>query len=563
MLSPSLTLWVRLLMTENPDHIEYSNGTSSDISCTATSDQNTPDDAVTEIVEEVVKHDWPPETWQRAVQSFESDALWRWFQDDKRRPVLLNIARGFQVAQRVLRQALVRKRLAQLLAREHETAELFLTAWRETKTAQATISAVDNLADETAFHEQRQTLERIHGADTVFIAALLRGFSPDNSANRVLEVEPPASKIETETPKTDFEKKRLQEQIASLKTRLRERDAELSTAKKHAENLQRDTTRAQAERDQTIRQNQQREAELNAQHDATRVLLERLARKHRVLEASGEEFQSEIKRLQRIVRQSQKLNEESRRQAAQLSSQLAARDTRVPELEAQISTPRKTDAVPKTAPQIARPLVAKKITTPQEQVFVWDADGHEVRICPREVREAIDRNDESRVGRLVQELDALRESDDELRRKFLRAVRDINRYYSRVLTGATTRVLVDASNVARHEKDARGKGRLQTLLAMRDELRRHDFFPIVLVADASLPYNIDEPLELTKMTSRGEVEMTNVGVEADEILARESRRSGAYVVTNDRNFHRRVAPDWEPSRIGFSVRDGVIELGDW
>jgi hypothetical protein len=119
-------------------------------------------------------------------------------------------------------------------------------------------------------------------------------------------------------------------------------------------------------------------------------------------------------------------------------------------------------------------------------------------------------------------------------------------------------VLVDASNVARYEAGGRGKGRLSHLLLLRDELRRRDCFPIVLLADASLPYHIDEPDELTAMARRGELEIVPPGTEADEHLAREARRSGAYVVTNDRNFHLKVAPDFEPPRIPFHIRDGVV-----
>jgi hypothetical protein len=160
-------------------------------------------------------------------------------------------------------------------------------------------------------------------------------------------------------------------------------------------------------------------------------------------------------------------------------------------------------------------------------------------------------------------LDALHETNGRGHKQFIESVREMGRYYSRVLTVETTRVLVDASNVARYELDHRNKGQLNSLLQLRDELRRRDCFPIKLVADASLQYNIDEPQELVAMARRGEVEIVPGGMEADEILAREARRSGAYVVTNDRNFHLKVAPDFEPPRIAFRVRDGIVLVEDF
>jgi hypothetical protein len=184
-------------------------------------------------------------------------------------------------------------------------------------------------------------------------------------------------------------------------------------------------------------------------------------------------------------------------------------------------------------------------------------------MTPRDVQRAIDRNDEDFVFTLIQSLDAMRESSEEGYRLLLARIREIGRYYSRVLTADTTRVLIDASNVARFEKDKYGKGQLRHLLSMRDELRRRDCFPILMYADASLPYNIDEPDELHKMVRNGEVHMTLSGQEADELLAREARRTGAYVVTNDRSFHLKVTPDFEPPRISFRIYDGVVVVDDF
>ena len=186
-----------------------------------------------------------------------------------------------------------------------------------------------------------------------------------------------------------------------------------------------------------------------------------------------------------------------------------------------------------------------------------------MRLTAREVRRLIDRNDEERVGTVMLELDALRESNPELRKKFLERLTQAGAHYSRVLTHGTARVLVDASNVARFRSNKYGKGHLADLQLMRQELQRLDCWPIIFIADASLPYNIDQPQELREMVRNGEIILTDKGVEADEILAREARATGAYVVTNDAKFFYKVSPDYEPPRITFRVLDGLVVVDEF
>jgi hypothetical protein len=146
---------------------------------------------------------------------------------------------------------------------------------------------------------------------------------------------------------------------------------------------------------------------------------------------------------------------------------------------------------------------------------------------------------------------------------FLERVRAYDRYSARILTGDTTRVLVDASNVARFEKNKFGKGILQNLLALRDELRSRSYFPIILIADASLPYFIDQPVEFKKLVHDGIIQVTNKGEEADEYLTRLAQQTGAFVVTNDVNFHLKTAPSFDPLRIGFTIDHGAVYLHEF
>src|SRR5687768_15642737 len=127
LLHPSLMLRVRFLMSDDSTHIEYSN--------------SSPDAEATEVaLDETPARVWPLDEWERLVRVFDTDALWRWLNVDERRPILRDVARGFQVAPRVLRQALVKKRLAQHFLREHEIGELIIAAWQETPTAKKAVA---------------------------------------------------------------------------------------------------------------------------------------------------------------------------------------------------------------------------------------------------------------------------------------------------------------------------------------------------------------------------------------------------------------------------------------
>ena len=202
-------------------------------------------------------------------------------------------------------------------------------------------------------------------------------------------------------------------------------------------------------------------------------------------------------------------------------------------------------------------------TAPLDQVFQWNADGRVVRVTTREIKRGIDANNEGWVFALIQALDALRHASPEAYRLLMERVKELDTYYHRVLTVRTTRVLVDASNVARYERNRFGKGQMRFLLTMRDELRRRNCFPIRFIADASLPYNVDVPEDLTAMERRGELELTAAGQEADEILAREARRTGAFVVTNDRTFHMKTSPHFEPPRLAFHFYEQHLVMDDF
>ena len=529
--------------------------------------ENTEDD----VVEEDVSSVWPEAVFAAFWRAVPGRDLWSWLRQDEQKPLLYEVARGFQQSPKALNQPLVRSRLKSHLERETQTRANLEKWWREGLGAQAS-EVVSGVESEESWQAQSPQMVGRFGRDVVLLAAHFDGrFSllgtTDETAlraqsgvgepatrpyddNRVLDV------AETNTP-NDLQAAQLKSENELLRTRAQSAENNGLQLRREVDKLAQETKRLQRENEKQTHQFAKRETEAQNKIVEAQKNAEREARRARGSEKEIEEQSVEIKRLKRLVRQSQMLQEETRRQAALLQAQLDALlqpPTEAPEIASPTETNTLAPAKPKKPPRKPKPLFGR------DEVFAWKTGSREVRVSPREIKDRIDRNDELWVAALSQDVETLRDQDEELAKRFLSSVREMARYYKRVLDGGTTRVLVDASNVARYEKDARGRGQLGHLVAMREELRRYSCFPILFYADASLPHNIDEPDELQAMARRGELEIVAVGTEADDILAREARRTGAGVVTNDRNFHGRVAPGWEPSRIPFHIRDGIVVL---
>lgn len=103
-------------------------------------------------------------------------------------------------------------------------------------------------------------------------------------------------------------------------------------------------------------------------------------------------------------------------------------------------------------------------------------------------------------------------------------------------------IVIDGSNVAWFDQESlvHGKPRLKHLRAMRRALWARGFFPVVLYADANLPYFIDEAPALRAMRDRREVILVDAGTVADEVLLRMAKHLSAPLVTNDK------MEDWDP-----------------
>ncbi|HEX5323517.1 MAG TPA: hypothetical protein VFW40_07005 [Capsulimonadaceae bacterium] len=121
---------------------------------------------------------------------------------------------------------------------------------------------------------------------------------------------------------------------------------------------------------------------------------------------------------------------------------------------------------------------------------------------------------------------------------------DASYFHVLVRPGLEGAVIVDASNVAWHGQEmiVGGKPRMAHLTALRSGLRERGRFPTLLIADANLPFVVDEPARVRQMVKDGELALAPSGTDADEYILREARRLGAPVVSND------YMADWDPEQ---------------
>ncbi len=130
----------------------------------------------------------------------------------------------------------------------------------------------------------------------------------------------------------------------------------------------------------------------------------------------------------------------------------------------------------------------------------------------------------------------------------------------RVLTGPTRRILVDGSNVAWWGQTSDEGPDLENIRALRHKLYNEGYFPVVILADAALPYQVKEQERLNRWILRGEIHLVEGRTDADETLLQEARRWNCSIVTND--LMRDHDPEGSIPRISFAIGPGGVDLKD-
>ncbi|HEX7020928.1 MAG TPA: hypothetical protein VF159_13000 [Gemmatimonadaceae bacterium] len=122
---------------------------------------------------------------------------------------------------------------------------------------------------------------------------------------------------------------------------------------------------------------------------------------------------------------------------------------------------------------------------------------------------------------------------------------------------ASNVVLVDGSNVA-HSTEGE-QAQVANLIAIRDKLLEEGLEPII-VADAALRHQIDDPGKYEQMVEGGQVRQAPAGTDADYFILSFARELNASIVSNDR-FRDRMKqfPDVRDRVIRFMiVQDEVV-----
>jgi myosin heavy subunit len=472
--------------------------------------------------------------------------------------VCQQVFHGFKVQPSSLRVPIVRRRLRERLEKDEEFLVEVVALWDQENPEVR--RAVQQRSVAALRQELTQLAERWGGgAVAIALAADARASVREllESKAKVLEkfsrtpvkAEAPSVRLpDEEEPSAEMQS--LREEIG----RWQQKHAALR--QQHAETV-RSLEQVQTEHRKTVQQTtalQKQLLEWQATCAALQKQADRAARQKQKFERENQALRAENKRLKKQVRQLTLALEEARRAAQQAAVE--------PERESRAGGEKeKRSDVPASLPlPPARPPAPPQ---PTATTLRWNINGDRYSVSLAHLRQAVDTNQEEIVFKTAESLKRLRRADEAQFAAVVQRLKEIGRYYAHVLTQSTMRVIVDGSNVAHAEKNRRGQAQLRNILAMRDELRALDFFPILIYADASLPYQIDQREELMRLAHRGEIRFVPAGTSADDIIAREAKELGCYVVTNDRKLTHNLDPTWELQIVGFKIIDGQVMLEDF
>ena len=203
---------------------------------------------------------------------------------------------------------------------------------------------------------------------------------------------------------------------------------------------------------------------------------------------------------------------------------------------------------------------------PDEAIALPVTNPSAASVTPRRIARAIDTGDATFVADVRTGLAALRArggSEAQLADALLEAVTAIEPVaVAPLLVEENHPILVDASNVARHNPDPLSLSplpKVANLLRMRDYLLRQGFFPVLLIADANLRFHVDDREQYRLLVDRQIVRETPPGTSADETLLREARSRNASLITNDR-FTEWGEAAFGIERHGFLINAGRVAL---
>jgi hypothetical protein len=136
-----------------------------------------------------------------------------------------------------------------------------------------------------------------------------------------------------------------------------------------------------------------------------------------------------------------------------------------------------------------------------------------------------------------------------------------NLHYIPDIKYPTKSIIVDGSNISWQEVSSKGKPKIKNILNAIEVLTEYGFEEILVVADAALRYQIENPSELDIQVRKGVVEVLPAKVDADEFILRLSAQKGSFLLTNDLFKEHRGKYEWiDQRRIPYSIIDSQVFL---
>ena len=201
----------------------------------------------------------------------------------------------------------------------------------------------------------------------------------------------------------------------------------------------------------------------------------------------------------------------------------------------------------------AKALAVQTPGFPLDRTFNLDIRGKARAVTLRRLIACMNGNREAEVAAAKEGLTNLQRSRPELRNEIREALEGVDPGYETVLAGPTNPVVVDGSNVAFLLQTQSGKPRLQNISFVRRALRELRYWPILILCDAALQYQIDRASEFGTLVDTGEVTLADPRTDADEQLIARAKERACALVTNDQML------DWDPvgevPKLRFNVYD--------
>ena len=212
------------------------------------------------------------------------------------------------------------------------------------------------------------------------------------------------------------------------------------------------------------------------------------------------------------------------------------------------ATPAVTLARPKTA--------AAKTPVPPAEIVLPGTRG-ERRYQPQKVVAALRGNDEKMLHALR---DGIARLDGQAAKK-----QEVFAALARVgipnvlLIAPLRPAVIDGSNIARLNSGGK-RGKVDYILQTQQSAWCEGYFPVIIIIDASLPHQIDNPSRLTELIDCGIIRMVEAGTSADVAIIAESEQRHALIITNDRMSDWPEASNLDKRQV--SLNNNRAVLGD-